>query len=174
MERTQTVTFTEGIKMACSNLKNAFFKNNKKIPESKIFNEERAVAAKSAYMQAKYGHSLTQTDLLKRFFANANAIIKEKCLAGTYCCMIEIDNDIKEHIAKIVYHFKTKLGYKLAIIDNNTIISNKDDSSTVNLQPNSTFLILMWNDADISETVFSESEKIIKSTENEKIIKKES
>lgn len=165
MERRQ-ITFTEGTKSVYSDIKNYITgKRKQKNPESKIFNEERAVAAKSAYMQAKYGYALSQKDLLTRFFSNANAIIKEKCMAGTYCCMIEIDNDIKEHMAKIIQHFKVKLGYKLAIIDNDTVITNKSDNSSINLRPNSTFLILMWNDADISESVFSESESIIKETE---------
>lgn len=124
--------------------------------ESKIYNDNRALSAKNAYMRAKYGRSLSQKDLLQKFFASANELVAAKSLEGTYCCMIEIDNDIKEFTPKIIKHFQEKLGYKLAIIDNETEIVEKHGSEPVKLQPNSTFLILMWNTPHITEEIFKE------------------
>lgn len=137
-------------------------------PDAKIFNSNKAINAKKAYMVSRYEHAISQKDLLQRFFASTNEQIAIKCAQKTFCCMVEIDDDIKEFIPNIVEHFQDKLGYKIIVIDNDTEILDKTTKKPVKVSPNSTFLILMWNTADISETVFTNKDPYYTELEEKK------
>lgn len=127
-------------------------------PNAKIFSSSTEVTAKSAYMQSKYGKTTSQKDLLKNFFEQVHNTIQTRCQRGYYYYMVEIDEDITEFTPQIVEHFRDKLGYKTAIINNNTRIIEYPKHCGTMLQPNGTFIILMWNTAHISEDVFVQPE----------------
>lgn len=112
--------------------------------EEKIFDSSSAVSAQSAYMSTKYGRDKSLKTLLSDFFTHANALIKTKTMNGDYCCMLEIDDDLYPYIPRIIVRFKDELGYNIALIDNNTEIV-QNGKSMGKLNPDSTFIILMWN-----------------------------
>jgi hypothetical protein len=119
------------------------------------------MTAKSAYMRAKYGIDTNQTTLLKKFFNDVNALIAAKSLDGSYCCMIEIDKDIKQFIPEIIDRFQNKLGYTLVVIDKDTVITNKvtGDNKQLDIASDSAFVILMWGNAFISDIEASDITK---------------
>jgi hypothetical protein len=118
-----------------------------------VLNTSTGISAKSAYMRTKYGMDTTQTALLKKFFNDVNSLVAAKSLDGSYCCMIEIDKDIKQFIPEIIEHFQNKLGYTLVVIDRDTVITNKvtGDNKQLDIASDSAFVILMWSNAFISD-----------------------
>jgi hypothetical protein len=110
-------------------------------------------------MRAKYGMDTTQTSLLKKFFNDVNDLIAAKSLDGSYCCMIEIDKDIKQFIPEIIDRFQNKLGYTLVVIDKDTVITNKvtGDNKQLDIASDSAFIILMWSTAYISDIQTSDT-----------------
>lgn len=115
-----------------------------------VLNTSTGISAKSAYMRSKYGADKSQTDLLKAFFGEVNSLIASKTIDGSYCCMVEIDKDIKEFIPEIINHFRDKLGYNLVVLDENSVITNTAFKSEIKFSANSTFVVLMWSNPDIS------------------------
>jgi hypothetical protein len=124
-----------------------------------VLNTSTGMTAKSAYMRAKYGMDTTQTSLLKKFFNDVNDLIAAKSLDGSYCCMIEIDKDIKQFIPEIIDRFQNKLGYTLVVIDKDTVITNKvtGDNKQLDIASDSAFIILMWSTAYISDIQTSDT-----------------
>lgn len=119
---------------------------------AKLFDSGRAIPAKSAYMHSKYGINKTQSSLLREFFVNANELIASKSNRNEYCCMLPVDNDIKKFIPHIVKRYRDELGYEVIVLDKNTKITTTDNK-TVSLNKEISFIILMWDCADISEEV---------------------
>lgn len=115
-----------------------------------VLNTSTGISAKSAYMRSKYGVDKSQTELLKSFFNDVNSLIASKTLDGSYCCMVEIDKDIKEFIPEIITRFRDKLGYNLIVLDENTVITNTSTKEEIKFSANSTFVVLMWSNPDIS------------------------
>lgn len=115
-----------------------------------VLNTSTGISAKSAYMRSKYGVDKTQTELLKSFFNDVNSLIVSKTMDGSYCCMVEIDKDIKEFIPEIISRFRDKLGYNLVVLDENTVITNTATKEEIKFSANSTFVVLMWSNPDIS------------------------
>lgn len=118
--------------------------------EDKIFGVNEAISAKSAYMHTKYGQDQSQKELLKAFFKDAYDLIRSKTLKNAYCCMLEIDEDIIDFLPNIVNRFQNELGYNVVTISNDTEI--KQDDKVVQIKPDSTFIIIMWNKANIKDT----------------------
>lgn len=112
--------------------------------EEQLLDSSCAISAKSAYMSTKYGTDKDVKQLLSEFFRHANESIKTKTLHNEYCCMLEIDSDLLHYVPMIVSRFKDTLGYNVIIIDNETEIV-QGGKSLGKINPNSTFIILMWN-----------------------------
>ena len=139
-------------------LKAPFHKMGKESePDAKIYNSNNAISAKNAYMKSKYGRTLSQKDILSKFFGFVNETIQRKSEVGDYYCILEIDCDIREYIPQVITHFRDRLGYNIAIIDKHTKIINGDE--VTRLTPKSAFMILTWNTPDISETIFEHQQK---------------
>lgn len=119
-----------------------------------MINSSKGITAKSAYMRSKYGQDTTQIELLKKFFTDVNNLISAKSMDGSYCCMIEVDKDIKEFIPEIIERFQNKLGYTLVVLDKDTVITNKitGDNKDFSIPTESTFIIIMWGNASISDS----------------------
>lgn len=116
-----------------------------------VLNTSTGISAKSAYMRSKYGADKTQTELLKSFFSEVNSLIASKTMDGSYCCMVEIDKDIREFIPEIIKRFRDKLGYNLVVLDENTVIQNTKSGEEYKFSAQSTFVVLMWSNPVIGD-----------------------
>lgn len=115
-----------------------------------IFDSSTAISAKAAYMNTKYGRTRTREQLLRDFFKDTNDRIKTKTINNEYCCMVEVDEDIKCFLPIILDRYGKELGYNIAVITDGTKIQQPGEQP-VELTPASTFVILMWNNADITD-----------------------
>lgn len=120
------------------------------VHSDEIFDSSTAINAKSAYMNTKYGRDRSREQLLRDFFKDTNSRIKTKTIQNEYCCMAEIDEDILCYLPVIMERYRDQLGYNVALITNGTKIQQPGEDP-VEIKPASTFIIIMWNNADISE-----------------------
>lgn len=116
-----------------------------------LFDSSTAINAGAAYMTTKYGRNCSREQLLRDFFKNTNDRIKTKTMQNEYCCMVEIDSDILPYKDIILKRYGEELGYNIALIQNGTKIS-QPGTQPVEINPDSTFIILMWNNADLGST----------------------
>lgn len=120
------------------------------VHSDEIFDSSTAINAKSAYMNTKYGRDRSREQLLRDFFKDTNGRIKTKTIQNEYCCMAEIDEDILCYLPVIMERYRDQLGYNVALITNGTKIQQPGEEP-VEIKPASTFIIIMWNNANISE-----------------------
>ena len=65
--------------------------------------------------------------------------------------MVEIDKDIVSFIPKIKEKLSKELGFKVIILDDNSVITNSVSKTTDTLKCGTTFVMLIWNKQAIEE-----------------------
>ena len=92
--------------------------------------------AKDAYLKSKYNRIEDDNTRLKNFKDDLNALIEAKCQISTYCCVVQVEDDLKKFIDDIVQEYKN-LGY--------TVVNLKDVIEGVV----SDYLFFTWENAEL-------------------------
>ena len=69
----------------------------------------------------------------------------------SYCGMLQLDDDIIKFLPRIKDRLMRQLGFKVIILDDNSVITNKVLKSEDTIKTGSTFVLLVWNKQAIEE-----------------------
>lgn len=132
------------------------FLGKKKAADVENMFNSNFVTAKNAYMMARHGKVCTQVDLLKTFLSELRSLIEAKSEQNLFMCMKYVEEDIVEILPFIIEYLTDKLGYKCIVLDPHTTIYNNVNSKDVksDVKLTKTTLLLFWDEADISEHLF--------------------
>lgn len=119
---------------------------------SSVFSNDKAsIKAVDAYQKSRFGVIKTDKQMLEEFFIDIKNLIETKNYNREYCGMVEIDKDIVSFIPKIKEKLSKELGFKVIILDDNSVITNSVSKATDTLKCGTTFVMLIWNKQAIEE-----------------------
>lgn len=120
---------------------------------STFFTDDNKVSIKAsdAYKKSRYGILKTDKMLLEEFFTDVKLMVEQKNMERSYCGMLQIDDDIIKFLPRIKDRLMRQLGFKVIILDDNSIITNKEMKSEDTIKTGSTFILLVWNKQAIEE-----------------------
>lgn len=114
-------------------------------------NDKVSITAVDAYQKSRFGIIKTDKQMLEEFFIDIKNLIEAKNYNREYCGMVEIDKDIVSFIPKIKEKLSKELGFKVIILDDNSVITNSVSKTTDTLKCGTTFVMLIWNKQAIEE-----------------------
>lgn len=113
--------------------------NSKKIKEmlSKLIKRsDMKLTAKDAYLKAKYNRIEDDETRLKIFKENLESLIAAKCEMCSYCCVVQVEEDLQKYTNDIINEYKN-LGY--------TVVNLKEVIEGVK----SNFIFFTWENAEL-------------------------
>lgn len=125
-------------------------------------NHKTCIPATHAYQKSRYGAVITDKQLLENFFTNVKYMIDSKNASKSYCGMIEVQSDLVKFIPKITDKLMYELGYKVIVLNDNSVITNSVTGHADMMKCESTFLLIIWNKAaleDVANIITEEKSK---------------
>lgn len=114
---------------------------------STLFTDENkvSISAADAYKKSRYGILKSDKMMLKEFFTDVKLMVEQKNMERSYCGMLQLDDDIIKFLPRIKDRLMRQLGFKVIILDDNSVITNKELKSEDTIKTGSTFVLLVWN-----------------------------
>ena len=126
-----------------------------------VFSDKHSVTAYEAYQKSRFGIVKTDKELVENFFTDVHNLISLKNQERTYCGMVEVGTDIIKFLPKIQDKLMHELGFKVIVLDDNSVVTNSITGKRDTVKTGTTYLLLMWNKQAIEEmaAINAESEK---------------
>lgn len=121
-----------------------FFKKDDPNDVSTVFTSSKFITANNAYRISKYGEIKTDKQLLEDFFYNVKELIQIKNQKGKYCGIVELKDDIIQYIPQIKQRLMNDLGFKVVVLNDNSIIIDNENHTEEHLSAGTTFILLIW------------------------------
>ena len=120
---------------------------------STLFTDENkvSISAADAYKKSRYGILKSDKMMLEEFFTDVKLMVEQKNMERSYCGMLQLDDDIIKFLPRIKDRLMRQLGFKVIILDDNSVITNKELKSEDTIKTGSTFVLLVWNKQAIEE-----------------------
>lgn len=113
---------------------------------STLFTKDKTmIPASAAYHKSKFGIVMTDKQLLEHFFTDVKDLINQKSYERKYCGMVEVTEDIIHFLPKIKQKLTNDLGYRIIVLDDNSVITNTKTNEKESLNTGSTFIVIFWN-----------------------------
>lgn len=131
-----------------------FLGKNKSEDVSTLFTDENkgsCASAADAYRKSRYGIVKTDKMMLEEFFTDIKLLVEQKNMERSYCGMVQIDDDIIKYLPKIQDRLTRQLGYKVIVLDDNTIITNTTTNTKNSIKSGHTYLLLIWDKQSVEE-----------------------
>lgn len=110
-----------------------------------------SISATDAYKKSRYGILKSDKMMLEEFFTDVKLMVEQKNMERSYCGMLQLDDDIIKFLPRIKDRLMRQLGFKVIILDDNSVITNKELKSEDTIKTGSTFVLLVWNKQAIEE-----------------------
>ena len=130
-----------------------FFNKKNAADVSTLFTDENkvSISAADAYKMSRYGILKSDKMMLEEFFTDVKLMVEQKNMERSYCGMLQLDDDIIKFLPRIKDRLMRQLGFKVIILDDNSVITNKELKSEDTIKTGSTFVLLVWNKQAIEE-----------------------
>ena len=131
-----------------------FLNKNKSEDVSTLFTDENkgsCTSAADAYKKSRYGILKTDKMMLEEFFTDVKLLVEQKNMERSYCGMVQIGDDIIKYLPKIKDRLGRQLGYKVIVLDDNTVITNNVLNTKDLIQSGHTYLLLIWDKLSVEE-----------------------
>ena len=123
--------------------------NNGNVEE--VFDNTRkdGLTADAAYRLTRFGAVKSDKTLLKEFFDRVTKKVSARNAVGKFFCFIDVDIDIVQFLPEICKKLRNELGFKVIVMNNESIIKNNNQEITIN--GDETFIMLFWSRDAIAE-----------------------
>ena len=131
-----------------------FFNKNKSEDVSTFFTDENkgsCASAADAYKKSRYGILKTDKMMLEEFFTDVKLLVEQKNLERCYCGMVQVGDDIIKYLPKIKDRLGRQLGYKVIVLDDNTVITNTVQNTKDSIKSGHTYILLIWDKQSVEE-----------------------
>jgi len=124
---------------------------------SDILNNNKVINADQAYRYTRFGEFKSDKKLLEDFFYELNHMVDARNARGKFYGIIDVDIDIQKYLPLIMNKLRDELGFKVIVMDDDTVIKNNNEE--IKLNGGGKFIMLLWNREsikDVQEHMYTE------------------
>jgi hypothetical protein len=107
------------------------------------------ITADRAYRYTRFGEYKSDRKLLKEFFDNVERMVAARNTCGKFFGMMDVDIDIQQFLPSIVNRLMNELGFKVIVMNDDTVIKTGDTETKLN--GGGTIIMLLWNRESIKD-----------------------
>lgn len=107
------------------------------------------ITADRAYRYTRFGEYKSDRKLLKEFFDNVERMVAARNTCGKFFGMMDVDIDIQQFLPSIVNRLMNELGFKVIVMNDDTVIKTGDIETKLN--GGGTIIMLLWNRESIKD-----------------------
>lgn len=123
--------------------------NNGNVEEVFDNTRKEGLTADAAYRLTRFGAVKSDKTLLKEFFDRVTKKVSARNSVGKFFCFIDVDIDIVQFLPEICKKLRNELGFKVIVMNNESIIKNNNQEIKIN--GDETFIMLFWSRDAIAE-----------------------